>query len=482
MQIERIMNFLDENINDVDRKLFTKLSIHIKKSNTRSLNMLASKYNIDKKLYMFPPNSQIDNVYLNRLEELILTCRRVVIEKIDISSFNVERFHVKKVLDLSNLNKLNELLRHIKTFNVKHDKISVSKEVVESPLLILTLTTKKRLDLEVLEKHAFDYFSNYALVEDKVKPVSPEMSILNVAKKNYILDKSIQSDLKPEIVKEAILDYFKASGEFYYISAETEEKVSKDVHAMIERKNTSVAKKSSFVHSLLEFFGPLVALITSLIVLIVTAITGSNLNFVAYLLFAYTIFNTGLYMYRHGLVKGKEDSFSAQYYEQKPGKFLKFGLIILGSYLVQLIYIFIFGNEVSDGLSSLGSFLNGLYYNSGVMAALSIILCVMLLGGITATLKLSKYHVSEIFTAISALLLFIVFSIRTHFWQFAAFRDYSISFTAIGVGILMFLLINSDRGKIKNSILLSIFVLDFIILMASNNQFYLRSLFAPLFG
>ncbi|MFI3252102.1 MAG: hypothetical protein R3Y60_03060 [bacterium] len=480
--VDKIMKFLDENIVEEDRKLYTKLSIHIKKSNTRSLNLLASKYNIDKKKYIFPPNARIDNNYLHRLEELILTCRWIISEKIDISTFNVERFHEKKQLDLSNLNKIIELLRHLKTFNMRHNAISVSKEVLESPLLILTITTKKKFDVQVLEKHAFDYFSNHALVEDKSRHFGPEESILSVSKKNYILDKNANLDVKPEIVKEAILDYFKTSGEFYYISAEAEAKVSKDVHAMIEKKNTSVAKKSSATFFTIEFIGPIIALLLSAVSLIISLTTNSSSMIATYILFFYTIFNVVLYLYRHGLVKEDKHSFSAKYYKQKPKQFLYFGLIVGLTLILQVVNLYRYSDTVSDGIISIGAFLSSLYYKDTSMFIVTIIIAVALIAIIICAIKFSRYHIPEIFTAISALLLFILISIRMHFWEFASFRNYSIVFSMVGVSILLYLLINSKRGKIKNLVLFSFFMLDFLLLILLNNQFYLRTIFFELFG
>lgn len=474
--IDRVLNFLDENINESDRKLFTKLVIHVKKRNTRSLNLLASRYNIDTKKYLFPPNSVIDNVYLNKLEELILYCRKIIEEKIDISTFNVERFHQKKALDLSNLNKVSELLRQLKTFTIRHSHISVSQELVNSPLLILTIDIKKRLDISTIERHTYDYLNNYALIEDDGREV-PSNSILDEVKKNYIVSTSAAQDFKPSLVKEAILDYYNTSGEVYYISADVEEKVSRDVHAMIQRRSTSSAKKSNGLYVILELFAPFIAMIVSLIAIIIGSTSSMNTDFLIYCLFAYSLFNIGLYMYRHGYVKEKKDAYCYSYYERHPRQFLYFGLIILFSFIIQITYMYLFSEEITSGFSALGDLLQSLYYKNGAMTVISLVLCALIVVGVGVTLKFSKYHVCEIFTAISGVLCAMVIGIRGFFWQFASFRNYAISFTAIGVSLMIYLIIHYTRGKIKNIIILSIFLLDFVLIIALNNQFYLREFF-----
>ncbi len=474
--IDRVMEFLDANIADSERKLFTKLVIHVKKRNTRSLNMLASNYNIDTKKFMFPPNSEIDNVYLNRLEELILYCRKIINEKIDISSFRVERFHIKKQLDLSNLNKVSELLRQLRTFNMRHAQMTVSKELIEAPLLILTLDAKKHLDIEAIEKHTYDYLNNYALVEDDGRAI-PSHSILDEVKRDYIVSSSAAQDFKPALVREAILDYYNTSGEVYYISADVEEKVSNHVHAMIKRKSSTSAKKSNYTYFILELLVPLIALGLSLVCLLIGATTNMDIDLLMYCLFAYSLFNIGLYIYRHGYVKEKKDEYCYTYYEQHPRQFLYFSLTILFSIIIQVTYMYLFSAEVSSGLSSLGNALKNWYYNDGAMTILSIVICGLIVGGVGVTLKFSKYHVCEIFTGLAGALLVIIFGVRSHLWQFASFRDYAIAFTAIGVSLMIYLLIHFKRGRIKNLVILSLFLIDFIIIIILNNQFYLRELF-----
>lgn len=474
--IDRVVSFLDENITDSDRKLFTKLVIHIKKRNTRSLNMLASRYNIDTKKYLFPPNSVIDNTYLNKLEELILYCKKIIDEKIDISMFNVERFHLKKALDLSNLNKVSEVLRQLKTFNVRHNHISVSKELTNSPLLILTIDIKKRLDVSAIERHTYDYLNNYALVEDDGRDI-PAHSILDEVKKNYIVSSSAAQEFKPALVKEAILDFYNTSGEVYYISADVEEKVSRDVHAMIQRRTNSSAKKSNMLYIVLELFAPFIAMIVSVLAIILGSSTSMNTDFLVYCLFAYSLFNIGLYIYRHGYVKEKKDAYCYSYYEKHPRQFLYFALIIIFSFIAQISYMFLFSVDVALGLSALGEFLNSLYYNNSTMSIISMVLCALIVAGVGVTLKFSKYHICEIFTAIAGVLCAIVMGIRGHFWEFASFRNYAISFTAIGVSLMIYLIIHYTRGRIKNIVILSLFILDFVLIIILNDQFYLREFF-----
>lgn len=473
--IDKLMHYLDNNISDSDRKLFTKLSIHIKKSNTRSLNMLTTKYNIEMKKYMFPPNSAIDNIYLGRLEELILFCRKIIEEKIDISMFNVERFHQKNQLDLSNLNKVSELLRQLKTFNVRHNQISVSKELVDSPLMILTLDTKKRLDVDAIKKYTYDYLNNYAVIDSNGEQLAKN-SILSEVKKEYIVSAGSASEFKPELLKEAILDYYNTTGEIYYISADYEEKVSRDVHAMIRSKSTSSAKKSNMTYFVLELLAPFIALIVSLFAILLGATTNMGTDLLVYCLFAYTLFNIGLYIYRHGCVKEMKEAYSFSYYEKHPRQFLYFSLIILFSFIFQVMYMYLFSDELNTGLSSIASKLLSLYYNNGAMSIITIVMCVILVTSVGVTLKYSKYHVSEIFTAVAGLLFAFIVGIRGHFWAFPSFRNYSICFTSIGVSLLIYLLIHYNRGRIKNSILLGMFLFDFLLLIVFNDQFYLREI------
>lgn len=476
MSVDKLLKFLDENISSDDRKLFSKLNIHIKKSNTRSLNMLVSRYNIDKRKYIFPPNYSIDDNYLNYLEELIKYCSYAIEQKIDVSSLDIERFHMKSLLDLSSSSKVVEILRQLRVLNTKHLKVSVSEELIKSPLLILTTTTRKQLDVGVIEKHTYDYLNNNALLEADTSRAKYN-SLLRESKNEYILDKKNASEFKPEIVKEAILDYYKAKDECFYISSETEEKVSRDVHALIRKKSSSSIKKTNMTYYLLDFLVPLIILIVTCFSFILGAFTDMGIDFLVHCLFAYTLVNVGLYVYRHGLVMGKRDEYCYKYYRNNKVKFVLFGVFVFSALGLQLLYMYLFGTGLTTSLSGIEDWLSVSFYDDTAMSLLTTFICLIIVAIVALTLKFSKYHVSEIFTFIASILLGVTLGIRGFLWEFASFRNYAISFTAIGVSLLLYLLINVNRGKVKNLVLLSFFFLDFILLIVLNNQFYLRELF-----
>lgn len=480
MQIEKVMRYLDQNICDDDRKVYNKLLVHIKKRHTRTLNQLINTYNIDKKKFMFATATNLNDKYINKLESLIDMCRHIIEKKINISDFNAEVFHVGKCLDISTIHKIDGILNHLYSYNRYYSDISVSKELLKNPLLILTITTRKRLDLGLLEKHAYDFANNHALIEDKVQPVHSDLSAVNTFKKNYILDKDSNAGVQQVIIKEAIIDYFKTNGELYYISADDEEKVSRDVNALIESKSHFDGSTSNLFYKLFELIFPIANVaITSLLFLFssIAWLMSSNthqvtLNVLIYILLGYSAFNLGLYIYRVKVLSEQKNSFCYNYYLKYPRRLKKYRVMSLTAIAVQLVYLLVF-NNFFEVIKQLDVLMSTLYQNK---AAVSILTGVIISLGFFAMLIANKFfthQMPKICFVISLIYGSFVLFIRTNFLNFTAFKGASIFFSTMAITILLYLILEQKK-KVKCSIVLAILLLDVLLMCILNNEFYLR--------
>ncbi len=472
MQTEKLLNYLNQNINEEDRKTYNKLLNHIKKRHMKSLSALVSTYNIDKKKINFASGEQLTDDYINKLESLISYCKRIIDNKINISNYDASLFTFENLLDLSSANKIDNLLQYLYTFDTYYDKISISKDLVKNPLLILTITTRKRLDLGLIEKHAYDFCNNHAIVEDRIEEVDSDLSAINNFKKNYILENNYDAIVQPEIIKEAIMDYFKTNDELYYYCADTEERISKSVNALIESKSQQEGASSSFRFKLFDSFLPLVNVMLLVIMFIITIATGFKLTLLAVPLFMYSIFTISLYFIRINTINDKKDSFSFKYYAKYASRLTRFKVLSVTGVVMSLVYLIFFTN-VYGMISAVNDWINKLYNGQAIVTTLTILLIVI--GAIILFLssKLLKNQFFNISFFMAIFYLIIVLSIRSNLFNFTAFEGSSIYFSVFAIAIVLFTLLSSDY-KIRTSIFLAVLCLDIIIMLALNNEFYLR--------
>ncbi len=469
MHIQRIMDYLDTNVNEEERKIFNRLTVYVKKQSKKSFTMLVSVFNIDKKKFLLPPPAYADDSYVNKLEDLILYCKTIIEKKINISTFNPSKYYQGKQLDISTEESIDTLLKDLNTYNKYYTGVSVSDELVKNPLLILTLGIKKRFNTDLIEKHAFDYINNYALVEDN----SASSSGLN-----YILDWN-EGEEQPAILKDAIEDFYKKTGELYYISSEIGDRVSKDVGSLIRRKSNVDVQKSSILFNIFELILPCIAMTFSVLLLLITMISKNSIPFCNVLMTLSTIygaFNLSLLLFRYGLKSRNEFSYSYEYYSVNKMKFICFSIFTAINSIIQFVYLIIYSDWLVNTVNSFGSFLNNSYYyqNNTGTTVIVITSSLGIVGISFLCMKFLKYHVPLIFSMISVGLLLMLIGVRMHLWEFIAFTNYTIVFTVIGVAMAMYLVFNYKKGKIKNCIILLLFLIDFLMLMISSDQFYLR--------
>lgn len=472
MQIEKLMKYLDTNIMESERKTYNKLLVHIKKRHSRSFSHLVTTYNIDTKKFLFAQGPNLNDNYINRLQELIEYCQTIIENKINISTYNASIFYVGKTLDISTSDKISSILRHLYTFDQYYNEISVSKELKKSPLLILTMNTRKRLDLGLLQKHAFDYCSNHALIEDKVQPVHTDLSEVGNYKKNYILDKDASAGVKQEVVKEAILDYFKSNGELYYISAEAEQKISRDINALIETKSTSEGKSSSFSYFILEYLIPMIGLIITYLVFAYSIITGNEASIFIYPILIYSLFNIILYIYRVNMLSKSSKSYCFNYYLRYPKRLKMFLVMFLVTIVTSILYLFVYDGFIQI-LDVYSEWMSGLYDSKAIInvATLSIIgigLLAMLFSYIQY-----KHKLSSLFFIVSLCYTIPVIFIRTNIFNFVVFRGKSMYFSAFAISLLLYVIIDSKK-KFYHYLLLALFIADLLIMYFLDNEFYLR--------
>lgn len=475
MYTERLLNFLDQNIREDDRKVYNKLLSHIKKRHTKSLSSLVSTYNIDKNKIIFANGDDLTDNYINKLELLITYCKRIIDNKINISTYDASLFTSNGMLDLSDFYRVDDLLKYLYTFDKYYDEIVFSKDLIKNPLLILTITTRKRLDLGLIEKHAFDFCNNHAIVENQVKEVHSDLSAISNFKKNYILEKKLDAIVEPEVVKEAIMDYFKSTGELYYICAETEEQVSRSVNALIESKSHQDGKSNSTKFKLFESLLPLVNSILCLSLIIFTLITKIDLTIIAFLLFGYSAFTMGLYIKRIDEISDNRSSFTFKYYDKHPSALMRFKLLSGAGLSFSIIYL-VFLSKFYTLISTFNRWVFLMFNNQVIVSILTVVLIslgfVLLLVGS----KLFKKQFSNVGLGVSLFYLIIVLSIRTNLFSFMAYEGASIFFATFGLTTALYILLKYDV-KIRSTILLTLFVIDIIMLLILNDEFYLRLFF-----
>lgn len=472
MYTEKLLSYLSKNINEEDRKVYNKLLTHIKKRHVKSLSSLVSAYNIDKKKIIFAAGEELTDDYINKLELLISYCRKIIDNKINISAYEPTVFMTDDLLDLSTSFRIEDLLQYLYTFDKYYDKISLSKDLDKNPLLILTSTTKKRLDLGLIEQHAYNFCNNHAIVKDQIQEVHSDLSAVSNFKKNYILEKKQDAIVEPEIVKLAIKDYFESNDELFYLCADAEEQISKSINELIESKSHQEGVQSSSKFKLFEYTFPLINLIALILIYVFSIFTGMNLTFLAILFAGYAIFTFGLYIIRVNVINDNSNSFSYKYYVKYPARLTQFKIFSIAALVLSFVYLFIFSN-IHLVISNANLYLVRLYNNQVAITLLTGLLISLGFIILLVTSKLFKKQFSIVGFILSLFYIFIVFCIRTNLFNFIAYEGASIFFVVFAIALLLFLVLEHDN-KILNGIFLGIVLLDLIIMLVSNNEFYLR--------
>ncbi len=461
MHLNKLMDFLDQNISSEDRKIYNKLVAHIQKRHTKNLTALVSDYHIDKKKFLFPEQDKISDAYINKLESLITYCKKIIDNKINISKFDSNAFNVGRQLDISTVEKIDKILKHLYTYTQYYKEISISRELVKNPLMILTINTKKKVDSKPIEKHAYDFVNNHTLVQDKVVQLNNNQS-----------NKKIDAILEPKMVKEAIDDYFNTSGEFYYLSSEEQEKLSSKVMASIDIKNKEEEKSSTSFFNLAEFLIPLGVIALLILCFAFSVVSQISLWIVVYIIVVYAIVNFGFLVNRLNKINENDRSFSAKFYSKRPKRFLIYKIMTGVIPTLCLVYLLIF-NHLYTIFSDIDDFLWKFFDNQIATTIITTIVISLSFGILFLANKFYKRQLSIVCLVMSILYFLTIIFIRANIMSFIVFSGASIYFSVFAITLLVYLLLQ-HKLKVVYGVFIGLLLLDVVVMIALDNEFYFR--------
>lgn len=464
MDVINLMKYLGENIPDSDRKLFNKLAGHANKRYQKNLIILLKKYKVERKKFIFATPDYINESYVNKVRELILACKNIIENKIDISAFNTSEFCVNKLLDISTKSKVDNILYTLRSFTMFYPNLTVSQELVESPLMILTPDTKKRLDMQLLERHAFEYCSNVALIEDYKFNLDDDPSSPDRYKKNLIVD-SVNKKFSDETIKDAIIDYFKNSDDLYYICDDVQKTLTENLKRFMTDKKT---KRINVPVFLLTTLIPLLNLLCAIVLLFISSMTYEVTTNIV--LFGSIILAIVMLCYYAKLLKDEEGITTTQYYLQN-GKltFESLKYILLSTIIAHAVNLLLFNQLFIDGLSSLVSPLTMIQ----MMVIVGVFMSLLLLCGVLLN-KLLDVKVEVLLTVFAILMLIFNLFIRTNFASFEVFESMSVFITALTVFALCYMITTYKGKEILYGMYVLVFVLDYIFCFVTINNVYLK--------
>lgn len=496
MQVSRLVKFLEKNINAEDRKLLNKLNKHIAAKYVRELNLLVSSYNIDRKKVSFLEEERLNEQYIYSVNQLLLFCKRIIENKIDISKFNPKQFSAGKTIDLSSNTRVDLLIRHLRHYTKKYPDITFPEDIVNNPLSVLTIPLKRRIEIGLVDKAGRKNINKVPRshaapaprVQTRTVGGTRSQGYGNTQTTGYALrednsnlgdgglylqeDKGFNNDFITDdenlssIMLENPLDAITESGiPDEYISGDVADRVARERAYRRDKESKSTI---TIIYNLLDFVSPISVLFLTIIAFIIGLVTT---NFELMYLFSFlTIFNVCLFLYRLGLVTAKEESFAAGYYQHNFDKFKIFGVVVLIAVLLQIFYYLNFSQSFSNNIELFGDYLlaNRETVKIGVLVFLGIDLLLL----ISAALFF-KTHRYVIF--ISQAVTFYIFMLIvllcakvtdvTSMWRpFYVLKDHLIYFVAITSGMLLYCIFNNKKTRLFSSIAIAVVVLTYFAL------------------
>ncbi len=477
MSVTRLINFLELNVSNEDREFFDKVKNHITKDNARNLNLLITKYNIDKSKFLIAPADALNNDYVARLDELLVCCENILVNKINISKFSASKYILSDMVDISSTEKVKAILKDLKQYNKTYNDIIVSVELLKSPLNILIASTGTKIQSGTLEEHAYEYLNNHRMIKDQIVEVDEQYSIVGEYRKDLLKNKNKRSaKLQPKLVKAAVLDYFDKTGEMYYLESDFEHDVSRQYADFIEKKTSSSTKTATLYYTIVERWCPILSLIIMLSLLLLLPLGAEPyfINICMGIMFGITIIQLGIFLYRLiTLIKNSTEVY-AIYYEKYP-RFKKiYASIFIVIMLINVIYTILFNDTLISFWVNFDKIVEGLEDNLLIKILLSIGI-----GGIFSLIifgfyKVMNKHHENCILFIALTIIFLLLLMRANFLNLGVFSDVSIGYILFASALLLHLISVSKQKRVLAIALFVLLATDLLLVYFLDDIDYLN--------